>query len=305
MDIFQLAAEALPSEGLKWSVVVAVFLAGLRHGFDLDHIAAITDITSSQTDKRRSITLATVYASGHALVLMLIGIAAVLLGRSIPASVDSFMSRMIGGTLVLLGLYVVYSIIRFRRDFRLRSRWMIILGGVRRTLVWLRRTPPELVEIEHAHDHPIDGHHHHVGLSLPAGEESSRVKVLTSTHVHAHKHVATVPVDPFTEYGVATSFGIGMIHGVGAETASQVLLFTTAAGLAGSIGGIFVLAAFVVGLFIGNTILAIASTAGFAGGQKLPRLYISLAGLTAMVSVYVGALYVLDRADLLPAFLGG
>jgi high-affinity nickel permease len=32
-------------------------LLGLRHGFDVDHIAAITDIASSQQHLRRSLAL--------------------------------------------------------------------------------------------------------------------------------------------------------------------------------------------------------------------------------------------------------
>jgi hypothetical protein len=308
VEVIELAADGLQSEGLRWGVVTAVFFAGLRHGFDLDHIAAISDITSSQTDKRRSLTLASSYAAGHALVLTVLGTLAVVVGQRIPASVDSAMGRLIGLTLVLLGLYVVYSLIRFRRDFRLRSRWMVVLSGVRRTLMWLRRHRDEHIEIEHEHPHPESGHHHHIDTApgVPTGSVGQdSVAVLTTTHVHPHKHLVTMPADPFTEYGVATSFGVGMIHGVGAETPSQILLFTTAAGLAGSIGGVFVVAAFVIGLFIGNTILAVASTMGFVAGQKVPRLYMALAGATALVSMYVGALYALDRADLLPRFLGG
>jgi hypothetical protein len=308
VDVVQLAAEAVQSEGLRWGVATAVFLAGLRHGFDLDHIAAITDITSSQPDKRRSLTLATVYAAGHALVLTVLGAVAVVAGRRLPSSVDSAMSRVIGFTLVLLGVYVVYSLIRFRGDFRLRSRWMIVLAGVRRTVMWLRRERTERIEIEHAHAHSEAGHHHrHDGgfdVSLQTQAESA-VTAVATTHVHPHRHVVTMPVDPFVEYGVATSFGVGMIHGIGAETPSQIILFTTAAGVAGSIAGIVVLAAFVVGLFVGNTILAVASTMGFAEGRRMPRLYVLLAGVTALVSIYVGVLYAFDRADLLPRFLGG
>ena len=36
------------SEALGVGVIVSAFLFGFRHGIDWDHIAAITDITSSQ-----------------------------------------------------------------------------------------------------------------------------------------------------------------------------------------------------------------------------------------------------------------
>lgn len=187
---------------------------------------------------------------------------------------------------------------------------MIILSGLKRTVAWLRRTPIREVEIEHAHEHPVDGHHHGHD-ELPTTDHHGAVAagkvgaVKTDTHAHPHRHVVRAPVDPFTEYGIVTCFGIGMIHGVGAETPSQVVLFTTAAGVTGAIGGIAVLTAFVIGLLIGNTILVVASSAGFSQGQRLPGIYLALAGATAVVSIGVGILYVLNRPDLLPAFLGG
>ena len=306
MDLVYAAADAAQSDAL-WGVIIAVFFAGFRHGFDIDHIAAITDITSSQGDRRRALALASMYAAGHALVLVILGTLAVIAGRRIPASVDSVMGRVIGFTLILLGIYVVYSLIRFRRDFRFRSRWMLVVAGVRRALVWLRGSKAEAFEIEHEHPHPESGHHNHAHAAhaVAAGPGREVRNVRTATHVHQHRHRVSLPADPFTEYGAATTFGVGMIHGVGAETPSQILLLTTAAGLAGSVGGMMVLASFVVGLFVGNTILAVLSAMGFAGGRSLPRLYMTLGAATASLSVYVGVLYAFDRAELLPYFLGG
>ena len=286
-------------------MLIAVFFAGLRHGFDLDHIAAITDITSSQMERRRAIVLGTVYAIGHAVALVVLGGLAVLAGQRIPESLDVVMGRVIGATLIVLGIYVVYSLVRFGRDAQLRSRWMLVLSGLKRTAAWLRRAPVREVEIEHAHEHPVVGHHHGHDELHPSGVPMASGAVMTSTHVHPHRHIVRAPADPFTEYGPATCFGIGLIHGVGAETPSQVVLFTTAAGVTGALGGAAVLAAFVVGLFLGNTILVVASSAGFSQGQRLPAIYLVLAAATAVVSVGVGSLYVINRPDLLPAILGG
>ena len=305
-------------------MLIAVFFAGLRHGFDLDHIAAITDITSSQMERRRAIVLGTVYAIGHAVVLVVLGGLAVLAGQRIPESLDAVMERVIGATLIVLGIYVVYSLVRFGRDAQLRSRWMLVLSGLKRTVAWLRRAPVREVEIEHAHEHPIDGHHHgyqelHPSAAHPpsahpsaaqttvarSAERSTVGAVKTATHAHTHRHIVRAPADPFTEYGIGTCLGIGMIHGVGAETPSQVVLFTTAAGVTGALGGGAVLAAFVIGLFLGNTILVVTSSAGFSKGQRLPAIYLLLAAATAVVSIGVGVLYVINRPDLVPALLGG
>jgi zinc transporter ZupT len=286
-------------------MLIAIFFAGLRHGFDLDHIAAITDITSSQLDRRRSLVLGTVYALGHALVLLILGGVAVIAGQRIPDSLDTLMGRVIGVTLVILGVYVIYSLVRFGRDAQLRSRWMIVLSALKRTVAWLQRAPIREVEIEHEHEHPIDGHHHTHEPGELHPMPSAGGAVTTKTHLHRHSHVVRAPADPFTEYGVATCFGIGMIHGVGAETPSQVVLFTSAAGVSAFGGGLAVLVTFVVGLLLGNSILVALSSSGFSKGQQLPLVYLVLAGVTAIVSIGVGLLYVLDRPDLLPGILGG
>ncbi|MDP1820960.1 MAG: hypothetical protein Q8K58_13870, partial [Acidimicrobiales bacterium] len=43
---------------------------GFRHGFDWDHLAALTDLTGSQPRSRRAMFLATLYALGHALMVL-------------------------------------------------------------------------------------------------------------------------------------------------------------------------------------------------------------------------------------------
>ncbi|HET7483360.1 MAG TPA: hypothetical protein VFK89_10910, partial [Actinomycetota bacterium] len=274
--------------GLTGGLLVVVFLAGLRHGFDIDHVAAITDITSAQTSRRRSLALASVYILGHAVVLVVLGLAAVMLGARVPATIDSVMGRIIGVTLVLLGGYVVYSLVRYRSAARLRSRWMLVFIGVRRALSWLRKHPQDLIEIDHTHEHdhgPGHDHAHPEIMMMDGPVDRNAVTTVTKTHVHTHRHVMPAPADPFVEYGLPTTLAVGMIHGIGAETPSQILLFTTAAGVAGSFGGVALLAAFVGGLFLGNTVLAIASTLGFAGGRRVPAAYMTLAGITAGLSM--------------------
>jgi hypothetical protein len=292
-------------EGLRWGVLLTVFLAGLRHGVDIDHLAAIADISSSQIQRRRGLVLSTTYALGHALVLMILGGAAVVAGQRIPDALDSAMGRVIGATLVVLGVYVIYSVIRYGRGFRLRSRWMLVLTGVRGTLMWLRRErEPRRVEIVHAHPHAVHGHHSHAAPGRVTATAGLSTKTLT--HTHEHKHVVSVPTDPFTEYGVATSFGVGMIHGVGAETPTQVLLFATAAGLAGAGPGLTLVFVFVLGLLMANTGVALAAAYGFGGaGKRAPLAFLMLCVVTAAMSLAVGTLYLFGRADLLPGFMGG
>jgi ABC-type nickel/cobalt efflux system permease component RcnA len=281
-------------EGFEVGLLATAFGFGLRHGIDWDHLAAITDITSSQEDGRRSVFLASLYALGHAAVVFVLGVLAIAAGDRLPQGVDAFMGRLVGATLVLLGVYVFWALARDGRDFRLRSRWMLVLDGAARLTRRLRH-----VVIEHDHDHPADGHHDHHHDEGPAATDHSPVRV---AHAHVHRHVGTVPDDPFRTYGWRTALGVGALHGVGAETPTQVLLFVAAAGVAGTGGGLLMLLAFVGGLLVTNTAIALLSTFGFLRAGRNWRAYVAVAVVTGAASLVLGVLFLLGRDASLPAF---
>ena len=193
-------------------VLVTGLLLGIRHGFDWDHIAAITDITSTTADGRgraasahadehrswplheprataaprscapttlgpgrrhpgasrsrrqprrdasraaarraaprdrssgRSTRSATPWSSPSS------GSPPSRSARILPDWVDPIMGRVVGLTLVLLGVWVFVSLYQYARhgtEFRLRSRWMLVFDGVR--YGW-RRLQARL----HGHEH--------------------------------------------------------------------------------------------------------------------------------------------------------
>src|SRR5688572_18975697 len=131
-------ADALSDGGFSFGLLLSAFWFGVRHGIDWDHIAAIADITGSQTDRKQAIWLGTLYVLGHAAVVFVLGLVAIALGDVLPEGVDQVMGRVVGFTLVILGVYVLVSLIRHGRDFRLRSRWMLLFSGVRRGVRWAR-----------------------------------------------------------------------------------------------------------------------------------------------------------------------
>ena len=101
----RMIAQAAEAFGL--GVLGAAFLFGFRHGIDWDHIAAITDITSSQEERSASMLFGTIYALGHALVVFLIGSSAILHRcSSSPRASTPSMERIVGVTLVILGVFV-------------------------------------------------------------------------------------------------------------------------------------------------------------------------------------------------------
>src|SRR6266480_3861559 len=147
--------------GLGIGVAATTFGFGFRHGIDWDHLAALTDLTSSQSSVRRSMRLATLYALGHSFVVFVLGVVAILFAEELPASVDDVMGRVVGGTLILLGAYVFYGLVRHGRDFRMRSRWMMVFSGVARLRRRVRARHGDVVVIEHEHPHDHDGAHEH------------------------------------------------------------------------------------------------------------------------------------------------
>lgn len=182
-------------------LILSALVFGLRHGIDWDHIAAITDITGSQESPRQSLWLGTVYALGHGTVVTILGLLAVVFGAFLPDWVDGFMERIVGITLLILGVYVAYSLIKDRENFKMRSRWMLIFD-------W--------AEISY-----------HKLMSRLTGIEAE-------------------PPARQRNYGFTSAYLVGVIHGVGAETPTQVILFIAAAGAAGNQLGVMLVLVFIL-----------------------------------------------------------
>ena len=220
---------SLGGGGLGFGLLVTAFWFGFRHGIDWDHIVAITDITSSQEDRRRAIVFGTRYVLGHAAVVLILGVLAIVAGDRLPSSVDEVMGRVVGVTLVLLGVYVFVSLVRHGRDFRLRSRWMLIFDGIRRGARWVR-------------SRAMNGERGAVTVADPEGTSTDPARWHHGHHGrpghHHHKHPEP---EAFMNYGRGTAFGVGMLHGIGAETPTQVVIFLTAAGAGGELAGVLIL----------------------------------------------------------------
>lgn len=300
-------AAAGADDGFRTGLLVTAYALGLRHGVDWDHLAAIADVTGSQVAPRRSLSLATLYALGHGLVVLVLGTVAVVAGDLVPAGVDAVMERVVGVTLVVLGAYVLVSLARNGRDFRMRSRWMLLFAGAARGVRWARSRgrQREDEEIEHDHDHgPLHGHED-VEAPPAAGDPAAGAVVTRRRHRHRHRHRGAMPDDPFASYTGPSAFAVGMVHGVGAETPTQVLLFLAAAQAAGAAVGILLLAVFVLGILTANTVIAVVATFGFLNASRSFRAYAAVAVVTGAISIVVGLLFLFGRGAVLPAIFAG
>lgn len=307
---------ATDSQAFGIGLVATTFAFGLRHGIDWDHIAAITDITSTTASARiaeaahteqhhglsghshghggamevrahdsgpgaatlapaigvgsgvrrsgllasqaEAIRLGTLYALGHAVVVVALGLAALTFSTLLPDWLDPLMGRIVGVTLLALGLWVMYSIYRYARAgerFRLRSRWMLVFDAVR--YGWRR----------------------------------------FQAWFHGHEHVEPLEM---SSYGARTSFGVGMIHGIGAETGSQALLIAAVGGASGAGLGVPMLLAFVVGLLISNFVIVLISSVGFVSSQARERIYVAFGAVAGVFSLAVGAIFLFGLEAGLP-----
>ena len=280
--------------GLLTMISLGVVL-GLRHGIDWDHIAAITDITGSTTvgDENedldpgdigdfpdadqavavavappktrplvgvwKSFFLAELYALGHASVVVVLGLLAIWVGALLPKWIDPLMERVVGVTLVVLGVWIFYSIWRYGRSFRLRSRWMLVFSLAARG--W--RT----------------------------------VKGKITGHAVDHSH-------DISRYSPKAAYGVGMIHGFGAETGTQTLLLASAAGATSTFTGSFLLLSFVLGLIISNSLVAAFSSFGFVSAAAKRNVYTVLGVTAAVFSLVVGAFFLTGQGTNLPDLQG-
>ena len=112
-------------------------------------------------------------------------------------------------------------------------------------------------------------------------------------HQHQHVHEAK-------RYGVRTAVGIGVIHGIGAETGTQALVIATAVGAQSQAAGIVALVAFLVGLLISNSIVTVVSTAGFVSSTQRRWVYVAAGILAAVFSLVVGLVFLFDWGEILP-----
>jgi high-affinity nickel-transport protein len=274
--------------GITIGLVVAALLLGLRHGIDWDHIVAITDIAATQPSRRRGLFLGTLYVVGHAAVIIALGVVAIALGSTVPSWLDAAMGKLVGITLIVLGAAVAFTLIQERGEFRARSRWIILFETSRR----LFRGSGTV----HTHDHAgVDEVHH--GDVDPSSSGGSRIKAPVHSHEHSHAGDGS--------YSSATSVGIGMLHGVGAETPTQVVVFLAAASAGGLAAGLVVLFAFVFGLVAANTLITLASAFGLAAAARRRSVQLFMGVATAVMSILVGGLFLFGFDGALPAFFAG
>ncbi len=208
--------------------------------------------------QKPAMILGTMYALGHGSVVVVLGLAALWARQFLPKWIDPIMERVVGVTLIVLGVYLAYAVAQYFRggkEFRLRSRWMLVFAAVRNLF------------------------------------DAARAKILGRPHEHVHGA---------QQYGIKTAYTVGVIHGIGAETGTQVLVIATAVGAGSRAMGTAALGTFVLGLLISNSFVTLVSTAGFVSSQRRQGIYVAAGIVAAIFSLFVGLFFLFHEGALLP-----
>ena len=238
--------------------LTSMFL-GFRHGFDYDHMVAITDVANTQTKKKQAMLLTLSYSLGHALVVISIGASIILLGIRIPQILDEFMGKAVGTTLVILGVYIIYQLAKKgQKEFRAVTRFTIIANGL---LYVYSKLGSKLI-----------------------GRTLQQRKVFENG------------------YGTHSSFVVGIIHGIGAESPTQLAVFAMSLGF-GIILGITALTVFVSGIIISNLIFGIMISTGFIKSLKSYSIYKYASIASAATSLIIGSLMITGFDFVLPEIM--
>lgn len=101
-------------------------------------------------------------------------------------------------------------------------------------------------------------------------------------------------------YSSRSVFGIGVLHGVGAETPSQLMVFLLAASLGGTANGLLGLLAFAFGLLLMNALMAAGLGGAFGGMKSHTNLRRWAAAAGALYSLAIGVAFLWGVSGRLP-----
>jgi high-affinity nickel permease len=229
---------------------------GLRHGFDYDHLAAIADISSLQTNWKQGMKLGLLYALGHALTLFILAAPILLFGIHIPALRFPLADRLVGITLIVMSLCIFISVVRNK----------------------------------HSHAAP-----------------TSRIAMLVTWtqwaawRIRAWMGSDALPPVPFRfTYDRGSVFVVGIIHGLGAETPSQLALFMLTAQVGGAAMGVVGLLCFLAGLLAMNTFMTATASGLKTSSLRAPWMNRGFNLLVASYSLAAGVIFAAALADKLP-----
>jgi high-affinity nickel-transport protein len=262
----------LAAAGSFTAAGVTAYVLGMRHAFDADHIAAIDDTTRLMLQRgRRSVGVGFFFAMGHStVVLVLSTVIALAAGAATTAQIDSF--RQVGGAIsVVVAMGFLLLVAALNA---------VVLRGI--AGLWRRMTRGEMDERE------LELQLLNRGLMNRMLGGRARALIRSSWHMYP----------------------VGLLFGLGLETASEVTLLGLAAQSA-SQGALPLLATltlpllFASGMSVLDTCDSLLMTRAYSWAFRSParKLYYNMAttAMTVLIAGFIGSVYL---ADLLAKYAG-
>jgi high-affinity nickel-transport protein len=246
---------------------VLAYVLGIRHAFDADHIAAIDDTTRLMVQRgRRPVGVGFFFAMGHSSVVVILGlIVALAAGLASSSSIEGF--REVGGTVSTVVAMVFLGLVAVLNA--------MVLVGIVGSWRQLRRGQLDEAELERQL----------LNRGLVNRILGGRARMLIKHSWHMYP--------------------LGLLFGLGLETASEVTLLTLSAATASSAGGSAgtapLLAAltlpllFAAGMSAFDTADGLLMSIAYSWSNRSParRLFYNIATTAATVSVagFIAAVY--------------
>ncbi|SEB13651.1 high-affinity nickel-transport protein [Thalassobacillus cyri] len=218
-------------------------LIGMRHGMDGDHIAAIADMVGTESKKKRQVSLGVMYACGHGIIVLIIGLITIFLGSKLPESTLSVLEVCVSLTLIILGGVILLSIFKRKKDYEFKSR-ITILSEM----------------------------------------------ILKTVNKTGDKNVKLSPVG----LAIIGAFIVGIIHGIGVETPTQIAVISNAVGLDNITVAAIQLILFVIGLLVSTILITFLLSWGFMKAKVKQNLYLIFGSITGLYSVGLGLLMLIE-----------
>lgn len=254
---------------LSWptlGIAGTAFLLGCRHGLDWDHMAAITDLTAASREGHGE--RSSIVSHGRRL-----GLAAwYCIGHG---SVIAIFGIAIG----VLGLQLPGAVDRVFES--VVGATLVALGAF---VLW------------------------QLGRDGADYRYSGRIRILVGVVRRAWARArrrGAGPAGALDDLSARSAFAVGVLHGTGAETPTQVLLFASAATSGSRTAAVVLLLAFVSGMILADVGIAASWLVGLLGARSRPRAQVFLGGLTGVSSLAIGTLFLTGRSSVLPALFGG
>jgi len=245
------------------------FVLGFRHGVDWDHLAAIGDIVgTSHVGGGRPLYLTFLYAVGHSIVVIALSFLALAFAAEVPDSIKQSFEIVVGISLLIFGIGVAISVLqaaRFDKQVAFLSRWMLLSSSFSYCYKWLKN------------------------------------KIIGKFTDETDKKVPQEKLLAFRQYDTKAALGLGALHGLGAETATQLLIIGAVGNSTSREAAVALLFVFVAGFVVSSTAIAALFSGGLLTTVNIRSLYLTVGILVSTFSVTVGTLYLTGQAQCLPS----